>query len=181
MCTEIYARFSACPHSHFLNWTYCSISVSHVPAAGRACRRYRRRTKGSVSGRARECAECTMDRRIREQFGDAVLASVKHSFEEERCGSEGERARKRRFWHGRRDTSADEVPMFAPMPSGTDVEAWPALEMTPMMLRDEVTHKRTRHDSASVDRRESMRSGDSDGSQGRGVWGWLRSSFGGRV
>lgn len=182
MCIEVYARFSCCPHSHFLTWTYCSLITSNVPAAGRMCRKYKRKVRGCVSGRARECAECAMDRKIRDEFGDAVLESVT------RCVGEEPRAKKRRFWRRGHERGEDQVPAFAHMP--IDVEAWPAMEMMPVVLPEESEgeigvergHKmgRSRHDSASFRSRESLRSDDVSKDHASGVWDWIRCSFGGR-
>ncbi|KAF1923860.1 uncharacterized protein M421DRAFT_303380 [Didymella exigua CBS 183.55] len=182
MCTEIYARFFACPHSHLLKWTYCSLIASNTPAAARACQKYRRKVRGCVSGRARECAECTMDRKIAEDFGDAVLASVRQ------CVGQKPDTKRRRFWQRVDRKGGEEVPFFSPMP--VDIEVWSAVQIAPAILPNERevisqwkrTHKRarSRHDSASLHSREHPRSDITPEEQRRGTWTWLRSSFGRR-
>jgi hypothetical protein len=190
MCIEIYARFSACPHTHFMKWIYCSLSACQVPAAGRACRKYRRRVKGSVSGRGRECAECIMDRKISEEFGEVVLASVREELgDAASAGVNGKPgARKRRCQHRRDYGSGNEVPMFLPMP--LNVWAWPGMAIAPVGLPHgeeagpgvHQGHKRerNRHDIASLHSRESSSSDDTNRSRASGVWNWLKSSLGGR-
>lgn len=189
MCIEVHARFSACPHSHLVKWTYCSISACHVPASGRVCRKYRRKIKSSESGRARECAECTMDHKIAEQFGKAVLISVRDELGEATCGEiqEEPNAKKRRFWHRKDNESGEEVPIFSPRHLGT--WAWSVMAKAPVNLPREDSmgllerrgQKRgpSRHDSALLHNQQTPSPDDRNRSQGSGVWNWCKSSLGG--
>jgi len=130
-----------------------------------------------------------MDRKISEEFGEAVLASVKRDLEGDGTMEEEEQsAKKRRCWHRRDDRSADEVPLFAPMP--LDIWSLPAMETTPAgkLYEEEVGIEEPRghkwgirgRDSASLHSRESISSDGTNKTPGSGVWNWLRSSFGGR-
>lgn len=128
-----------------------------------------------------------MDRKISEEFGEAVLASVREELEgvtSDKIPAEPN-ARKQRLWHRRDDKSMDEVPRFAPIP--VDLWAWPAMEITPVVISREAEdaergHERgrSRHDSASLHSHESMRNDNTEKSIAGNVVSWIRSSFGGR-
>ncbi|KAF3033712.1 hypothetical protein E8E11_002058 [Didymella keratinophila] len=130
-----------------------------------------------------------MDRKISEEFGEAVLASVKRDLEGDGIMAVEQSAKKRRFWRRRDDRSGDEVPLFAPMP--LDIWSLPAMKRTPagkphveeVGIEEPRGHKKGRsgRDSAPLHSRESISSDDTNKTQGNGVWNWLRSSFGVRV
>lgn len=175
MCIALHAQYTHCPHTYFHKWAYCTLSTSYVPAAGRACRRYRRKTTRYVSGRARECAECAMDRKIVEDFGEAALEGLQG----------GGRAKKRKFWPKR---GGDQVPRFETRRGSqttvvADREAWSVADRSAVVSPGEAQSggrrlRKRRHDSVSAHSFNTLHSEDSDGVKDRGVMGRLRTSFG---
>ena len=124
-----------------------------------------------------------MERKIREDFG----------------GDEEESVRKRRrFWSLGVRVRSNEVPLFAPMPdvhvhTDTDLEAWPAGEMVPVVLPEETRdgergQKRGRRRAGSLDSETSqgvslfsfgsLGSRTSQGSHTGGMLSWARGLFG---
>ena len=166
MCTELHTHYPNCPHTHFLRWDYCSLTTSRVSTAGKNCRKYRRRVtsrRRRGAWEARECQNCAMDRKIREDFGDeAVPEPVR---------------KRRRFWSRGHDAGdeGNEVPTFALVEVAADLEAWPAGEMMPLVLPD------GENDKTRGRRRGRSRTGplDSDSSWGASMFSF--GSFGSRT
>jgi hypothetical protein len=144
-------------------------------------------------GGARECQNCAMDMKIREDFGASATDTV----------DDGRGAKGRRFWSSSSLKTVhvgNAVRVFAPVPRTLRLaaaeEIWPALEMKPVMLPElamlaggceqERKRYRSRQDivgsdsswSASIFSLGSQGSESSNDGVNPGVMGWIKGLIG---